>query len=133
MGRISNPNPQPDIIDWLEKALTTGAEIYVSEVADYEVRRNLLLHGKHESVRRLDELHRSLIYLPITISIMLHAAELWAIARRRGRPTADLKELDCDVILAAQALEQRAVIATENVGHLSQFCDARHWREIRIA
>jgi len=64
---------------------------------------------------------------------MLKAAELWAVARRRGRPTADLKELDCDVILAAQALEQEAVVATENVAHLSQFVTARHWKDIRIA
>ena len=66
---------------------------------------------------------------------MLLAAELWAEARRRGRPTADPKELDCDVVLAAQAgLIARAwdepVIATTNVGHLTLFADARAWQEI---
>ena len=66
---------------------------------------------------------------------MLRAAELWAEARRRGRPTADPKELDCDVILAAQAgLIARGgdepVIATTNVGHLALFADARTWQDI---
>jgi predicted nucleic acid-binding protein len=61
---------------------------------------------------------------------MLRAAELWADARRRGNPTADPKELDADVILAAMALEAGAIVATENVGHLSRYVTAKHWRDI---
>ena len=61
---------------------------------------------------------------------MLRAAELWADARRRGKPTADPKELDADVILAAQAIEAGAIVATENVGHLSRYVTARHWSAI---
>ena len=61
---------------------------------------------------------------------MTKAAELWAESRRLGRPTADPKELDGDVILAAQALAADAVVATENVGHLSRFVLAKHWTAI---
>ena len=61
---------------------------------------------------------------------MLKAAELWAQARNQGRPTADMKALDCDVILAAQALAVNGIVATENVGHLSLFVEAKDWREI---
>lgn len=64
---------------------------------------------------------------------MLKAAELWADARKRGKPTADPKELDGDVILAAQALQANAVVATENVGHLSLFVEARHWKDIVVS
>lgn len=45
-------------------------------------------------------------------------------------PTADDKELDGDVILAAQAEQADALVATENVGHLSRFVDAQAWRDI---
>jgi len=45
-------------------------------------------------------------------------------------PTADPKELDGDVILAAQALQVGGAIVTENVGHLAQFVEAKSWREI---
>jgi hypothetical protein len=62
---------------------------------------------------------------------MLRAAELWAEARKSGMPTADPNELDCDVILAAQALEINGVVATENVGHLSRFVAAKYWRNIK--
>ncbi|MFI5352420.1 MAG: type II toxin-antitoxin system VapC family toxin [Candidatus Binatales bacterium] len=61
---------------------------------------------------------------------MLRAAELWAQARNRGTPTADPKELDGDVILAAQAEQVGAIVVTDNVGHLARFVKARNWREI---
>jgi len=61
---------------------------------------------------------------------MLRAAELWAYAKKCGRLPADPKELNGDVILAAQAEQVKAIIATENIGHLSLFVEARNWKEI---
>ena len=61
---------------------------------------------------------------------MLRAAELWAQARQQGYPTADPQALDGDVILAAQALTLHGIVATDNVGHLARFVDARPWQEI---
>lgn len=66
---------------------------------------------------------------------MLLAAQLWADARNRRKTTAEPNALDGDVILAAQAILEvnagnEVVIATTNVGHLSQFVDAREWRLI---
>jgi len=98
----------------------------------YEVRRSLLLEGLTTSVARLDQLKTVLDYLPLTTETMLKAAELWAKARKHGRPTADPKELDGDVILAAQALQVEAMVATENVGHLSLFVEARPWGETAV-
>lgn len=66
---------------------------------------------------------------------MLKAAELWAITRQGGRPTADSAALDIDVILAAQALQYQregefVVIATLNKKHLATFVSAEHWKDI---
>ncbi len=74
------------------------------------------------------ELESTLVYLPLTTAVMRHAADLWAEARRRGRPTAGAQALDGDVILAAQTLAVGGRVATENVGHLSQFVEAFNWR-----
>ena len=61
------------------------------------------------------------------------AADLWAQAHQRGQPTAGDKTIDVDVILAAQALTlgvANFVIATSNVGHLSQYAPAEDWQNI---
>ena len=77
----------------------------IPEIADYEVRRGLILDGATDGIERLDELRDDLgIYIPISTAAMRKAAELWADARRRGVATADDKEIDADVILAAQAM-----------------------------
>ena len=130
LGRIVHPRPNPEIIGWLAQLLESGATVILPEVADYEVRRNLLLEGLSRSVARLNQLKRALTYLPLTTETMLKAAEIWADARRRGLPTADAKALDGDAILAAQALQAGAVVATEDIGHLSRMVEARHWRDI---
>jgi len=113
--------------------LATDTTVFVSEIADYEVRRELIRADRPVGLARLNALKTTLPYLPLTTSIMLRAAELWAEARRRGRPTADPQALDCDVILAAQALAMGATVVTDNVGHLALFVEAKSWRDIAVA
>jgi predicted nucleic acid-binding protein len=120
---------------WLKQIILGGASVYVPEIADYELRRELLRMKSTESIKRLDELKTRLQYAAITTEAMLKAAENWATARNAGRPTADDKALDGDAILAAQSTllaqpGEVTVVATTNVGHLSQFVDARSWRDI---
>jgi predicted nucleic acid-binding protein len=62
---------------------------------------------------------------------MRQAAQLWAMSRRTGRSVGDARELNADVILAAQALRPGCTIATDNIGHLAQFTDARPWSSIK--
>ena len=133
LGMLSNPKASAknkECYDWLESLLKKGVEVIVPEIADYEVRRELLRANKIQGVERLDLLKATIGYLPITTPVMLKAAELWGKARNQGIPTADAKALDADVILAAQAIEIKGIVATENVGHLSRFVEAKIWREI---
>jgi predicted nucleic acid-binding protein len=134
LGMISNPNATAsnrECYNWMESLIVGGVQVFVPEIADYEVRRELIRANKSQGIARLDLIKNTIGYLPISTSIMLKAAELWADARRSGIPTADPQALDCDVILAAQALEVNGVVATENIGHLSRFVSARRWRDIK--
>jgi predicted nucleic acid-binding protein len=104
--------------------------VLIPEIADFEVRRELLRAGKLKSIRRLDRLASQLQYLPLATATIRRAAELWAQARNAGIPTAPPDALDADVILAAQAESVGGIVATENVGHLARFVLAKHWRAI---
>lgn len=135
LGMISHPRNHPEIKFWLENLVRSGITVKVSEVSDYEVRRELLRLNKEKGIQRLDNLIDRLGYTPITREVMLKAAEFWANARKQGQPTANNQSLDADVILAAQAFMissqgEDAVIATTNVRHLTRFVPAKLWHEI---
>jgi hypothetical protein len=131
----SHPRPNPDFINWLRGLAKKRVKVLVPEIADYEIRRELIRSNRLRSIMRLDELKRIAGFLPITSKAMLKAAFFWAQARTTGRPTAHDRSLDADVILAAQAVvlakgKHDVVVATDNVGHLSRFVRATKWQQI---
>ena len=135
LGILAHPRPNPDILDWLHRLLNRGVVIAMPEIADYEVRRELIRTKKTKSIHRLDECKTLVQYIPITTAAMLMAAELWALARSQGKPMAHHHALDGDAILAAQALTYPAdgkeiVVATDNVTHLHHFVAAQSWDAI---
>jgi predicted nucleic acid-binding protein len=118
---------------WLQTHITSGSRTIIPEIADYEVRRELLRANKTKGISRLDDLANLIEYLPITTAAMRQAAQLWSQARQQGQPTAGDKTIDGDMVLVAQAItlgESDVVIATTNVGHLSRFIAAELWQNI---
>lgn len=138
LGMVTNPKAKGIPLDcqlWLKSLLRRGEKVAIPEIADYEVRRELLRAGLLRSLRRLDNLKQTLDYIPIQTDTMLLAAKLWAEARQTGQPTADVKALDGDVILCAQAhllcdKTTEVIVATTNVAHLSRFITALNWQSI---
>jgi predicted nucleic acid-binding protein len=144
LGILTNPNRPTATLDglqWAADHLRAGNRLMVPSIADYEVRRELTRLNRPNSLLALDTWNSlpSDRYVPLTDAALRRAASLWARARNVGTATADGKELDCDVLIAAQALEYQAqhqiadsdiVIATVNVGHLAQFCAAVLWTNI---
>jgi hypothetical protein len=111
--------------------------IVVPEIADYEVRRELIRARIASGVSRLDRLKTRLFYLPISTSAMLKAATFWAVVRQQGIPTASPDALDADCILAGMAAtafgpSDTVTVATNNAIHLARFpgIDARNWLSI---
>jgi predicted nucleic acid-binding protein len=82
------------------------------------------------SLLRLDLLTEKLEYLPLNTATMRRAAGLWAEGRLAGQPTAVDGALDCDVLLAAQALQVSGVVVTENIRHLSRYVESRRWQDV---
>jgi predicted nucleic acid-binding protein len=138
LGLVSHPKASraaESCRAWVRSQEAQGHLIVVSEIADYEVRRELLRARKLAGLARLDLVNSQLSYMSITTSVMRRAAELWAQARQMGKPTADDQSLDADVILAAQALllidgGDEVIVATTNPKHLSLFVPAMRWQDI---
>jgi predicted nucleic acid-binding protein len=138
LGMVANPGRNPDArrcAQWARSLLGAGVHVFVPEICDYEVRRELIRVGATSSLSRLDRLKIGFDYAPITTDIMLKAAELWAAARNAGLVTAPPEAIDGDVILAASALLSAGpgdviTVATDNVAHLGHFVNAQPWEKI---
>jgi hypothetical protein len=135
------PRPGTALADqcrfWIDALIARAAEVVVPEISDYEVRRELTRINATGSLLRLDDLvtQGGLSYQPVSTAAWRQAALFWADARRLGLPTASPDALDADVILAACAATigqpgDQILVATQNVGHLTRYCDARLWTTI---
>lgn len=140
LGLVTHPGGSEEADacrSWLLDAVLDGSTaVVVPEIADYEVRRELIRARRAAGIARLDALIarvHDIEYLALTTPAMRQAATFWAEARRQGRPTAADPALDGDVILAAQAAtldRTGVVVATTNVRHLSRFVPAELWPDI---
>lgn len=128
-----------DCFQWMKNLLAHHIDVYVPEITEYEIGRELVRAKKQRSLEQLNEMREVGQIIPITSEAMLRAAEIWADARNRGMPTAEDAALDGDVIFAAQVLEFTAddrlapdefIAATSNVRHISRYVNAAPWRDI---
>lgn len=107
------------------------------DIADYEVRRELIHARRVSGVQQIDLLRARIGHLAVPSETLFLAAEFWADLRQHGLPTAHHAALDGDVILAAQAalllaMGHSVVIATTNVGHLARLVPADRWQNITV-
>ncbi len=117
---------------WLTAEVAAGATVYLSEVADFEVRRELvrlIQAGQLPASRlvRLDQLPTLFCYLPVSTAMWRRAAELCADARAQGLPTASPDSLDADTLVAAQAIETQATVVTTNAAHIGRWVPVKLW------
>lgn len=129
---------------WMLNLEAAGHRFYVPEIADYELRRELIRTNKTDSLARLDafltaEPDR---YRPLTTPDVREAARLWAQARdpKNNQGGAPKEALGGDVLIAAQARRlsptnfglESMVIATSNITHLAPLAASAFWSEIRL-
>ena len=84
LGLITNPRASSVAAacgSWLVSALGRGATVLVPEIADYEVRRELIRARRSSGLARLDTFIEQVGFLPIETAAMRRAAAFWAEAR----------------------------------------------------
>ena len=128
---------------WAENLNCNGVLIFVPEIPDYEVRRELIQTGNTAAVARLEAFSAKIAgrYLPLNTPAVREAARLWAEVRNAGLTTAPPLALDGDVILAAQVLQfctlyqlplESIVVASVNVRHIARFVPSEMWQDISL-
>jgi hypothetical protein len=150
VGLISNSNTSFDECQQCDKWFTTlsvrGVRFVTSDICDYEVRRGLISSfirsGKLASgINGLNSPKTDglLEFLPVSTEALDLAANLWARASNEGLTTRDDKNIDVDIIISAQYQilrdeypGQQVIVATTNLKHLSRFCEAARWQDIKL-
>jgi hypothetical protein len=150
LGLISNNNASfnesQECRKWYETLFIRGVRIITSDICDYEVRRGLIGSSIRSGrvspgISVLDSLMTDgfLEFIPLSTEALYLAAHLWARASNEGLTTRDDKNIDIDIIISAQYQilvaeypGQRVIVATTNLKHLSRFCDAARWQDIKL-
>ena len=83
LGMACHPRSNSQVTTWLYGLLNRRVTVIIPEIADYEVRRELILTRKKKSVQKLNDFKALMGYVPISTAAMLQAAELWALTRAR--------------------------------------------------
>jgi hypothetical protein len=150
LGLVCNKNTSFDESQqckkWFDTLFLRGVRIVTSDLCNYEVMRGLKTSSIRSGqvapgIQSLESLKSDgfLEFLPVATEALDLAANLWAGASTSGRTTRDEKDIDIDIIISAQYqllkdefLGQRVIMATTNLKHLSIFCEAAHWRDIKL-
>ncbi len=56
LGLLVHPRPQQGILGWHGQLVIAGVQVIIPEIADYELRRELIRLGSLRSLRRLERL-----------------------------------------------------------------------------
>ncbi|GAX45485.1 hypothetical protein NIES4075_65060 [Tolypothrix sp. NIES-4075] len=125
LSQVTHPKIKPEVINWMQSLRENNIALKSPEISVYEVRRELIRLNNNKSIERLNQFI-SYSLIPINSETFVQAAIFWAEVRNQGKPTSDNKSLDCDAILAAQALQQfeyydKVTVITTNVKHIERF------------
>lgn len=97
-----------------------------SAITYYEVNRGIQARSATRQMTAFTHLAAGADVLPVTLSVLRRAADLWVIALGSGHPRDD-----ADLIIAATALEHDRVLVTGNTMHFAWIPGLRweDWRQ----
>ena len=113
---------------WLRSIEAYGVQIFIPEIVDYEVRRELVRVGAIAGLRRLDLLPVSYPLLPLNRESLLKAAELLGLGAARPASRQPIRTPSTPMRSWRPRHSRRSVPGTsrqshhrQHIGHLSRF------------
>ena len=77
LGQASHPRRNPAFAQWLDRLLTTDTAVMIPDIADYEIRHELLRARREVGIRRLDQLKEALTYPPSILAQHSNHVNCW--------------------------------------------------------
>ena len=105
----------PVVVAHLRAAVTAGHEVHINALSYYETRRGLLDVARADKLRAFDTFCRVFGIMDLDQIALDRASEIYAELRSKGQ----LIE-DADILIAAMALVNNAVLVTDNVSHFKR-------------
>ncbi len=102
------------VLDAASLYLAQHERFAVSSITFYEISRGFRVTRAVRGLSKFLKLANDSNVIPVSIPILIRAADLWADAYRGGHPRGD-----ADLIIAATALEAQRELATGNRAHFS--------------
>ena len=108
-----------------QKYLRTHKRFTFSIITRYEILRGLKAKMALQQIAVFEDRCRESRVLPLTDTVVVQAAEIYAELHRRGRLISD-----ADILIAATALTHDLTLVTENTGHFDRITGLRleSWR-----
>lgn len=105
----------PSVLTRLQDLVRNDASIKIPIIAYYEVKRGLLANNASSKLAVFDTQIKQLGLVPMTESTFEYAAQIYAHLKQAGSIIED-----ADLFIGASALENNAILITNNAHHLQR-------------
>lgn len=137
LARILHPRRHRETQEWFRSLVNLRPpvnEICVSTITLYELKRGLRRVGAKKTLEQLDRLVRELRLLPVTASTAERAANLRSRLDVPGSLPENVIIADADLLIAAQAAEEGAILVSSDEGLVALRAqagvDVRDWKAV---
>lgn len=110
----------PTVLAHMRAAITAGRDVRINALSYYETRRGLLNAHRAAKLRKFDAFCRTFGVAHLNQAALDRASEIYADLKKKGQ----LIE-DADILIAAMALVNHAVLVTDNVSHFKRVVGLR--------
>lgn len=108
-------NGKSAIKNRIEELLLQGNDIFIPTFVYYEIKRGLLAVGATSKLERFDNFVKTLGLINLTMQTYDMAANFYALLKKQG-----LLIEDADLFIGCSALENSAILITNNANHLKR-------------
>lgn len=108
-------NGKSAIKNRIEELLLQGNDIFIPTFVYYEIKRGLLAVGATSKLERFNNFVKTLGLINLTMQTYDMAANVYALLKKQG-----LLIEDADLFIGCSALENSAILITNNANHLKR-------------